>query len=121
MNEMNATRNSTKTDWPRRRRIISSIAPNVDWAPTATARAQSLLGHRDSLADPIEIDQVRRDESVEGQELEVRLVFGLDSEINVVFHAPVQNLVMDRQIHLLSLDGRPDFADRGITCRQIGL
>ena len=49
------------------------------------------------------------------------LVFGLDSEINAVFHAPVQNLVMDRQIHLLSLDGSPDFADRGITCRQIGL
>ena len=51
---------------------------------------------------------------LEGQELEVRLVFRLDREVNVVLHAPIEDLVMDRQVEGLCLRRIPDLADRGV-------
>ena len=49
------------------------------------------------------------------------LVFGLNIEVDVLAHAPVQDLVVDRQVNLLGLDHLPDLGDGRIPGRKIGL
>ena len=45
------------------------------------------------------------------EELEVRLVFRLNREVDAFLHAPVQDLVVDRQVNLLILNNLPDLGD----------
>ena len=55
------------------------------------------------------------------QVLEVRLVFRLHIELDAVFHAPVQHLVVDRQVDLVFLHLVPDIGDDSVALGEVSL